>query len=65
MKRFFCDRCDVETTNKRTIAIDVVDHPDEDGNGSVSLHADLCVPCGEQAKQWIQRGTGMAARGRR
>ena len=54
MKRFFCDRCGVEVTGKRSGAASGVEDADENGDGTSTHHADhLCRGCYRAFVIWL------------
>lgn len=60
--RQFCDRCDVDITNEKCGAVVGIDDADEQGNGSVTERADLCVSCYVEFARWLATKVREASR---
>lgn len=50
----YCDRCGVELVKgEQSAAINGVPDADEEGNGTVEQHLDVCLLCYREFKTWL------------
>jgi hypothetical protein len=54
MTKSFCDRCNAETTGVQSAHVMGIDDANENGDGTITKSADLCVHCYEAWLDWLK-----------